>query len=225
MLNRKEKNIIYVDASSNQGKYCIGLWDKTNKVRHTLALGDPVKQISDAETYAVLYGLLYIQKSNNPNRHILMNDCEGAVKNKKLLDLGGILNTKIMWIPREINKADKIAKMRVNKKAKVWRNLEFFMKILLGAILSIKPKPTITKTNNQVTPKVRVNLSPMSQETLNMILENKKLFPMSKANFGVFIQKVYKKSNITLVKGNVQNIREELLKNKILLKEGNNLSI
>jgi hypothetical protein len=227
MLDRKAKNIIYVDASSKLSKYRIGLWDKTNKIRHTVALGDSVKKISDAEMYAVLYGLIYIQKSNNPNRHILMNDCESAVKNPKLLDLGDMLNTKIMWIPREINKADKVAKMRVNKKAKVWHNLDFCMKILFGDMLSIEPcvsKPTIPIVN-KVAEKVEVILSLMSQETLNLILENKKLFPMSKVNFGVFIQKVYKKENIPLKKGNVQNIREELLKNKVLLKKGNNLSI
>jgi hypothetical protein len=84
---QKKKNIIYVDASSLEGVYKLGMYDKTNNIKHTLVLGNAVKKISDAEKCAVLYGLMYIQKCDNGHSHILMNDCEAATKDKKLTDL------------------------------------------------------------------------------------------------------------------------------------------
>jgi hypothetical protein len=225
MLNKKIKNMIYVDASSLEGLYKIGLYDKTNHIKHTVELGTSVKKISDAECYAVLYGLLYIQKRSSQNRYVLMNDCESAVQNKKLLNLGNSLNTRIIWIPREINKADKIAKKRVNKKENVWKILDLFMKILFEGIIikqRVELKDSIEK---KIPSKVIVNQKSIFKKVLKKISSNPKIFPMSKIIFSIFIQKIYKEVAVPIKKGNIQEIRKELLDNKIILIKSDVISL
>jgi len=207
---RKPKNIIYVDAASFGGRFIIGLRDKTNKTKHTLKLGKSVKSINDAETCAVLYGLMYIQKSNNSNRHVLMNDCESAILNAKLIELGQLLNTKLIWIPREINKADKVAKSKINKKKKVWRNLNFFMKLVLGDAMLVK------STQKLPTDAIVNHLSPITKTIFEQIQENKERFPMGMSEFAPFVSAAYKKVNLTVKKGDIQKVRKELCNNNLL---------
>lgn len=215
----KSKNIIYVDASSLKGRYKIGLYDKTNKIKHTLELGQSVGYIGEAELCAVLYGLMYIQKSNNPNRHILMNDCEAAVSNKKLVEIGQELNTKLIWIPREINKADKVAKGKINKKKKVWRDLNFFMKIALGGAILVRPK------QKMITETIIKPLTPMSKIILEEVLSKKNLFPINITDFTPLVLKAASKAKITLIKGDIQKIRKELAFNDFITIKDNVISL
>lgn len=208
--SRKEKTIIYVDASSLNGGFKIGLYDKTNKVKHTLGLGSSVKNINEAEQYAVLYGLMYIQKSNSTNRHVLMNDCEGAIQDKKLVELGCALNTKLIWIPREINKADKVAKSKINKKKKVWKNLDFFMKIMFAN--------TTVQTKQKSNTKVSTDkLSPIAKIVFEKIMEDRALFPMVAADMSAMVVAAYAKAKIGIKKGDAVRIRKELCDNNILV--------
>ncbi len=206
---KKPKNIIFVDASSLRGRYKIGLYDKTNNIKHTLKLGKLVRDINNAETCAILYGLMYIQKSNNQNRHILMNDSEGATTNIKLLELGGLLNTNIIWIPREINKADKVAKSKANKKKKVWRNLNFFMKLVLGNSIFTRPEKLQTEKSLE-------EMTPVAKAVLEEILKQKAHFPMTTAEFPSIVTTAYTKTKATIKKGDMQKVRKELCDNNIL---------
>ncbi len=207
---KRRKNIIYVDAATLKGRFQIGLHDKTNKTEHTLELGKSVKSINDAETCAVLYGLMYIQKSNNSNRHVLMNDCEGAILNTRLIELGQLLNTKLIWIPREINEADKVAKSKINKKKKVWRNLNFFMKLVLGDAMLVK------STQKLPTDAIVNHLSPITKTIFEQIQEHKERFPMGMSEFAPFVSAAYKKVNLTVKKGDIQKVRKELCNNNLL---------
>lgn len=216
---KKRKNIIYVDAATLKGRFIIGLYDKTNKIKHTLELGNSVKGINDAETYAVLYGLMYIQKSNNSNRHVLMNDCEGAILNTKLIELGHLLNTKLIWIPREINKADKVAKSKINKKKKVWKNLSFFMKLVLGDAMLVR------STQKLPTDVIINHLSPITKTVFEEIQENKERFPMGMSEFAPFVSAAYKKVNLTVKKGDIQKVRKELCNNNLLTFDNKTITV
>jgi len=206
---RKPKNIIYVDASSLRGRYKIGLYDQSNKVKHTLALGSSIKDINQAEKHAVLYGLMYIQKTNNPNRHVLMNDCEGAIGDKQFETIGSSLNTKLIWIPREINKADKVAKSKINKKKKVWRRLKFFMTIVYGNIPTKILQVNIEPTSD--------NLSPIAKIVFDDIHESKDRFPMTTADLSTIIVAAFSKGKVELKKGGTAKLRKELSDNNILI--------
>ncbi len=206
---RKPKNIIYVDASSLRGRFKIGLYDKSNKVKHTLVLGSSIKDINQAERHAVLYGLMYIQKTNNPNRHVLMNDCEGVIEDNQLAGIGYSLNTKLIWIPREINKADKVAKSKINKKKKVWRRLKFFMTIVYGDI------PTKIQQVN-IDP-ISDNLSPIAKIVFDDIQESKDRFPMTTADLSTIIIAAFSKGKVELKKGGTAKLRKELSDNHILV--------
>lgn len=210
---KKPKNIIYVDAASLGGKFKIGLYDKTNKIKHTLDLGNSVKNNYDAEACAVLYGLMYIQKSNNQNRHVLMNDCESAILNPKLIELGQLLNTKLIWIPREINKADKVAKSKINKKKKAWKNLKFFMMLVLGDAMLVR------STQKLPTDAIVNHLSPITKTVFEEILAHKERFPMGLAEFAPFVATAYAKVNLSVKKGDILKVRNELCKNNLLMFE------
>ena len=192
-----------------KGRFKIGLYDKSNKVKHTLALGSSIKDINQAERHAVLYGLMYIQKTNNPNRHVLMNDCEGAIEDKQLNVIGYSLNTKLIWIPREINKADKIAKSKINKKKKLWRRLKFFMTIVYGDI------PTKIQQVN-IEP-ICDNLSPIAKIVFDDIQENKDRFPMTTADLSTIIIAAFSKGKVELKKGGSVKLRKELSDKNILV--------
>jgi len=213
---RKEKNIIFVDASSFKGKYKIGLIDKTNKTKHTLALGSCTKDINEAEKYAVLYGLMYIAKRKGSDKYVLMNDCEGATEDKNLKLLGVSLNTKVMWIPREINKADKVAKNKVNKKKKIWKKLKFFMKIL-----NIK-KLYSGLDSQEYSPKLD-NISKKSRSFYRFVEENISLFPIKNNLLAPLVIKDMKDNNIIYKKGDSSKVIKELCERGLLKKDGQNI--
>ena len=208
LQSRKVKNIIYVDASSLKGRYKIGLLDKGNKRKDTLLLGKDVPQVHIAEQYAILYGLMYIQKRGEGDRYILMNDCESATQDKELLELAARLNTKLLWIPREINKADKVARQKPNKKRKVWHRLHFFMSIL-------SPFNVIEK-DNQPSEENNKTLSPIVKIIYQKLLEISDNFPMTTSDFSQVITTVYNQENIGMKKGASIRARKELCNNNII---------
>jgi len=146
-----------------------------------------------------------------------MNDCEAAISNKKLIEVGQILNTKILWILREINKADKVAKSKINKKKKVLRDLNFFMKLVFG-------KPILLNAKKKIPEHAMINpLSSLTTIMLEEVLSQKELFPVSTKDFTPLVMKVASKNDIALKKGDIQKIRKELcdtnyivMKNKMI---------
>ncbi|SFV55987.1 hypothetical protein MNB_SV-3-156 [hydrothermal vent metagenome] len=205
---RKVKNIIYVDASSLKGRYKIGLFDKGNKRKDTLLLGKDVPQVHIAKQYAILYGLMYIQKRGEGNRYILMNDCESATRDKELLKLATRLNTKLLWIPREINKADRVARQKPNKKKKVWHRLHFFMSILSPLPLVVKDKQPIEENNKILSPIVKIIYQELLQVSNN--------FPMTTSDLSQIVATVYKQEGIEMKKGASMRARKELSGNNII---------
>jgi len=206
---RKKKNIIYVDASSFNGRFKIGLYDKNRKRKHTLKLGKAIKHIHIAEQYAILYGLMYIQKRNTTKKYILMNDCESAVSDDALMNLSIRINTRLLWIPREINKADKIAKSKVNKKKKVWHGLHFLMSVLSPDKVLLQEE----KKYALITEKV---LSPIVKIIYQKIQNERNSFPMTTADFSQMVTSVYNDEDVEMKKGTSLRARKELSDNKII---------
>ena len=209
LQSRKVKNIIYVDASSLNGRYKVGLYDKKNNRKDTLLLGKDVHQIHLAEQYAILYGLMYIQKRGGANKYILMNDCESATANKELFKLATHLNTKLLWIPREINKADKVAKQKPNKKKKVWHRLHFFMSILSPYSLIVKDNKSTKEEDNKL-------LSPIVKLVYKELLDISDNFPMTTSDFSQVVTSVYNQEGIEMKKGASIRARKELSSNNII---------
>jgi len=209
LRERKEKNIIYVDAASLNGRYKIGLYDKAGRRKDTLLLGKAVKHIHTAEQYAILYGLMYIHKRGKEDKYILMNDSESAVQNNELSNLAARLNTKLLWIPREINKADKVSRQKPNKKKKVWHHLHFFMNIIAPKSFIDKEKPLTKETDISL-------LNPVVKIVYQELLAKRDSFPMTTSDFSKIVTAVYNQEDIEMKKGDSIRVRQELSKNNII---------
>lgn len=130
----KNKRVIYTDATkSNKNKYKVAIYDPTINLTHILLLKD-VKDINEAEKYGILFALYYINEKQL-NGTIILSDSQNSVNNKILRKLASHMNSKISWIPREINQiADKVVKLKPTQKEKVWNSLKLFHDIAFGKI-------------------------------------------------------------------------------------------
>lgn len=125
----KKRRIIYVDASTVDGESKISLYDTENNLTNILQLID-ISNNNIAETYAVLYAILYVVKNDYSHCHILSDNLP-ATQNKKILELAKQKGVSLSWIPREINVvADKITKLEPTVKQKEWHILNLFYEIL-----------------------------------------------------------------------------------------------
>jgi len=126
----KKRRILYVDATVIDSITKISLYDTTNNLTNILELVD-IKDNNIAESYAVLYAILYQIKHNYSNCHILTDNLS-TTQNKKLLEFTKSRKIGLSWIPREINIiADKITKLEPTVKIKEWYILDAFYKLAL----------------------------------------------------------------------------------------------
>jgi len=125
----KKRRIIYVDASTVDGESKISLYDTENNLTNILQLID-ISNNNIAETYAVLYAILYVVKNDYSHCHILSDNLP-STQNKKITELAKQKGVSLSWIPREINVvADKITKLEPTVKQKEWHILNLFYEML-----------------------------------------------------------------------------------------------
>jgi hypothetical protein len=200
------KTIIYVDASFIEQRHQIGLYDQKNKKGYTVCLSKNVTDITLAEQYAILYGLLYAYKKHLP-KVIVMSDCRNALKDNALNTLAKNLGMTIMWIPREINIADAISRKEPNRKKKVWKQLKLIMRFIN------QKSPLVSN----VPVKKLITISKKSQAVIRHLQQHSLEFPQPIVDFSKVIQEATKLGGIQLKKGDVMKIRKELLKHGLIV--------
>ena len=212
-----EKHIIYVDASCKEGSCKIGLYDKKLKKKHTILM--EVSNISslDGEQYAILYGLIYIKRLNLDSRFVLLNDNELATQNEKLIKLGNQLNTKISWIPREINKADKYTRTKPNKD--YWNDIELLYSVMFDKVL----KPVNVK-KEEPTSDVLIPSDDIDS-VISEYFINKEGKQYTKCNFVNLFIKVIEKNNLKYITGSSKRIINKLIKDKIIILKANSIIV
>jgi len=132
MSKQTPRYIIYVDASGiqNNTEFKISLYDKQTNATLILALGEDIQDSTSAESYAIIYAIMYVNKHSISNAMILC-DNKSAVNNKTIQNIAKLFHISLLWIPREINiVADRISKLEPTQKDKELYLLEMFVKTI-----------------------------------------------------------------------------------------------
>lgn len=128
----QKRQIIYVDASGHSdNSFHISLYDPETNASQVIKLTG-ASNSHEAEKLAVINAIIYIAK-HNLSKAIICCDNENVALDNQLKIYASKLNSRIIWVPREINKvADKIAKLEPTITEKDKNLLLNFSKLLFS---------------------------------------------------------------------------------------------